>query len=145
MYSNCTESGYSKEVDVWSAGVLLFFLLSGNLPFTGECVREQVLSGKFEFAESWNDKSETVKSYIKQFLCVDPARRISVSDALSHVWITTNSTTEDPDDRSLEILEIENERIVTSSPLKRKTNELIDLTRDSPPKKRRKLTKSCNE
>jgi serine/threonine protein kinase len=33
---------YSQSSDLWSAGVLLFILLSGRMPFFGETVRARL-------------------------------------------------------------------------------------------------------
>ena len=48
------KTGHGKEVDMWSIGVLTFFLLSGYLPFESESnLREieRVLTGDYSFSE----------------------------------------------------------------------------------------------
>jgi len=55
---------YGKECDVWSTAVLLFFMLSGNHPFTINDINDSDLAffdiknGSFEFPkEDWEDVS----------------------------------------------------------------------------------------
>lgn len=140
VYLNQSESnGYSKEVDLWSAGVLLYFISSGNMPFcedSDHSIKNKVISCDYEFPEeNWNGKSKSLKSYITQFLCRDPADRISIEDALLHPWILKELSEDD------DCIEIDEIRFMGRSSLKR---DCIDLTMDDlsqPPLKRRKLQK----
>jgi len=45
--------------------------------------------GKFSFDQAdWNDVSDEAKDLIKKMICVDVDQRISVQNALDHIWFT---------------------------------------------------------
>mmetsp|Transcript_13131 Transcript_13131/g.57168 ORF Transcript_13131/g.57168 Transcript_13131/m.57168 type:complete len:129 (-) Transcript_13131:2216-2602(-) len=76
---------------MWSVGVILFILLSGNSPFENE--DEQVLfrrirSGDYSMDDClWDYISAGAKDCVRQLLVVDTSERMSVTEALRHPWI----------------------------------------------------------
>jgi serine/threonine protein kinase len=85
--------GYSKEVDLWSIGVILFVLLRGKLPFDGKKkaqIISKTVSGKipFEGDAIWEKVSPLAKDLITHLLQVDPAKRYTVPEALAHPWFS---------------------------------------------------------
>ncbi|KAJ4459574.1 putative Serine/threonine-protein kinase Chk2 [Paratrimastix pyriformis] len=83
-------SGYTKAVDLWSMGVILFILLSGYPPFSEESgpLFAQITNAKFSFPdEYWGSVSDDAKDLIRRLMTVDPARRISCEEVLGHPWV----------------------------------------------------------
>ena len=75
---------YERECDVWSLGVMMYFLLSRELPFEDF---EEIESGKFTFeAPVWKFVSEEAKDLIKSILLVNTRKRIKLNEALEHKW-----------------------------------------------------------
>jgi serine/threonine protein kinase len=84
-------SGYGKEVDLWSAGVVLFIMVSGYPPFYDEDdskLLSTVQSGEYEFLSPyWDDISHRCKDVIEKLLVVDPGLRLTAHQTESHCWL----------------------------------------------------------
>ncbi|XP_070506983.1 phosphorylase b kinase gamma catalytic chain, skeletal muscle/heart isoform isoform X3 [Chironomus tepperi] len=85
--------GYSKEVDMWACGVIMFTLLVGCPPFWHRkqmIMLRNIMEGKYSFmSPEWSDISEDPKDLIRKCLVVDPEKRINVREALKHPFFNT--------------------------------------------------------
>jgi len=85
-------SGYGKEVDMWSIGVITYILLCGFPPFYGDTVPEifeQIMEANFDYPEEyWHTVSKEAKDFINRLLVVDSDKRLSAGDALRHPWLS---------------------------------------------------------
>lgn len=84
-------SGYDKEVDLWSVGVITYLLLCGFPPFYGETlpeVFEQIMKAEFDFPDPyWTDISKDAKDFIQKLLVADAKNRLTATQALKHPWV----------------------------------------------------------
>ncbi|KAJ6854450.1 hypothetical protein NC651_039382 [Populus alba x Populus x berolinensis] len=82
---------YGPEADVWSAGIILYILLSGVPPFWAETeigIFKQILQGKLDFeSEPWPSISDSAKDLIRKMLERNPKKRLSAHEVLCHPWI----------------------------------------------------------
>ncbi|CDW54750.1 peripheral plasma membrane protein CASK [Trichuris trichiura] len=81
---------YNFAVDMWSVGILVFVLLSGTFPFSGqpEEIFSSIVNGQYKMQnKSWNQISDFAKDFVVKLLTVDSRRRMNVSQALKHPWI----------------------------------------------------------
>jgi len=82
---------YDEKCDIWSAGVILYIILCGKVPFPGETddeIMRNVSKGVFSFQDkAWEEISASAKSLVLNCLEVKPSKRLSASEALNHPWI----------------------------------------------------------
>ncbi|CAD5174860.1 unnamed protein product [Musa acuminata subsp. malaccensis] len=78
---------YGKEIDVWSAGVILYILLSGVPPFWAETEKgifDAISQGYIDFeSQPWPTISQSAKDLIRKMLTKDPKQRITAAQALA--------------------------------------------------------------
>lgn len=78
--------GYNQAADVWSAGVILYILLSGMPPFWGKTkssIFDAVRAADLQFpSDPWDRISASARELIRGMLCVDPSQRLSAQEVL---------------------------------------------------------------
>lgn len=78
---------HGSEVDIWSMGVILYALLCGCLPFESDNIDElfrKILRGKY-VEPGW--LSSGSKRLLRRMLCVDPLKRIRISELINDPWV----------------------------------------------------------
>ena len=82
------KGGYGLSVDMWSIGVILYILLTGIPPFTGDSDEESfalTLRGHYD-KSNLADICEDGKSLVSALLTYNPAKRITAEASLNHPW-----------------------------------------------------------
>lgn len=83
---------YAKPVDLWACGVILYILLVGYPPFWDEDqhrLYQQIKAGAYDFpSPEWDTVTPEAKDLINKMLTINPAKRISATEALKHPWIS---------------------------------------------------------
>ena len=83
---------YSKGVDMWALGCVLYTMLCGFPPFYDESIQvltEKVARGQYTFLSPWwDDISKSAQDLISHLLTVDPEQRYTIRQFLEHPWIT---------------------------------------------------------
>ncbi|KAF8455865.1 kinase-like domain-containing protein [Terfezia claveryi] len=91
---------YSKSVDMWAMGCVLYTLLCGFPPFYDESISvltEKVAKGQYTFLSPWwDDISKSAQDLVSHLLTVDPEKRYSINEFMNHPWIKQNNEPTEP-------------------------------------------------
>lgn len=83
---------YSKEVDLWSLGVLCYDLLVGEWAFkapTKEDIYWKTIQALYNPFPDFLSKA--AGQLIRRLIVVDPGRRLPLIDVKNHRWIIANT------------------------------------------------------
>jgi serine/threonine protein kinase len=82
---------YSKGVDMWAMGCVLYTLLCGFPPFCDESIQiltKKIACGQFIFLSPWWDHiSKPARDLVSHLLVVDPKKRYNIKEFMEHPWI----------------------------------------------------------
>lgn len=91
---------YSKSVDMWAMGCVLYTLLCGFPPFYDESIpvlTEKVSKGQYTFLSPWWDEiSKPAQDLVSHLLTVDPEKRYTIGQFMAHPWIKQTSEPTEP-------------------------------------------------
>ncbi|CAD5196067.1 unnamed protein product [Musa acuminata subsp. malaccensis] len=91
MAPEVLKRNYGPEVDVWSAGVILYILLCGVPPFWAESeqgVAQAILRSVIDFKrEPWPKVSDSAKDLVRHMLDPDPKQRFTAQQVIDHSWL----------------------------------------------------------
>ncbi|CAK8693241.1 ribosomal protein S6 kinase alpha-5-like [Clavelina lepadiformis] len=87
--------GYDESCDLWSIGVIMYALLSGEVPFVSNGkslhaaeIMTRIRRGDFNFeSPSWLNVSDEAQRLVHGLLTVDPKSRLKITDLESSPWI----------------------------------------------------------
>jgi serine/threonine protein kinase len=90
---------YTKAVDAWALGVIIYVLLCGCLPFDDDInsVPASVIPSKFvlRYPRWASQLSSSAKDLLSHLLHIDPKKRYTPEQALQHPWIVGKTASRD--------------------------------------------------
>ena len=84
---------YNEKCDIWACGVILFILVVGEYPFTGDYneIKKKIRKGSYP---KNIPGSRELNDLIKKCIEVSPSKRISAKEALNHEFFNKNEANE---------------------------------------------------
>jgi serine/threonine protein kinase len=83
---------YGPETDIWSLGIVLFAMVSGNLPLTiTSCAKAEEAFNKFDARRYYSQLrvSHHLQDLLSRMHEINFSRRINLNSILQHPWVLT--------------------------------------------------------
>lgn len=85
-------NNYNSKCDIWSCGVIMYILLSGEIPFRGATdseIQDKIIRGRFCFYNQYfKDISFEAKDLIRKCFVYNSKDRITAKEALEHPFFS---------------------------------------------------------
>ena len=89
------KGNYTQLCDIWSAGVILYILLTGDPPFNGasdQIIYNKIMKFDFSFPEKkWKHISKEAKDLLQNHMLVPENKRATAKQVLEHNWFKNAS------------------------------------------------------
>ena len=89
---------YNEKCDLWSCGVIMYFLLTKKVPFSGtfnDEIIEKIKKGVYDTKSPPLDKlSQNALDLLQKLLTLDVNKRITIQEALNHPWLKEQNAKE---------------------------------------------------
>ena len=89
------DSYLGPPVDIWAMGVMLYFMVTGNVPFPGNTVpqlKEKILEGSYTMPKR---VSPTCQEMLAALLTYKAAERPTIANVLDNKWLEAEGVSED--------------------------------------------------
>ncbi|CAG9323736.1 unnamed protein product [Blepharisma stoltei] len=139
---------YGVEADVFSAGIILYVLLSGHMPFFSKSAEGVLLRNRDCLIsyrdEVWKKISKNAINLIQNLTDTQPNKRLTPKKALDHPWLSTlckakRSSTAKNSDREIEEVNHRSQSLMGDSDILQARKTIILSTNFAPMKNPRKI------
>jgi len=79
---------YTQSADIWSAGILLYAVTVGGLPFDDDNIQRLLQKVVYTEPEYPGFLSSPLIDLLSKLICKDPAHRISIEKIKEHTWFS---------------------------------------------------------
>lgn len=97
---------YDNRCDVWSLGIMVFMMLTGRPPFSGQS-KDQIYRASlyrepdYSLLSKYYQNGKLATDFIKQCLIKDHKKRISIEKLVNHEWLKTMVDSHEVEDLEL--------------------------------------------
>jgi calcium-dependent protein kinase len=92
---------YGQECDMWSIGIMTYYMLVGDPPFNAESDSElfdNIVHNEVPYHQKhWEQISPEAVDFIQKLLNKDQHKRMTAKEAISHPWLTQGKTSNSPE------------------------------------------------
>jgi len=98
----CLGTPYCVKVDIFGIGVVLYFMLSKEMPFsskdrdTAATMRKTVKCSLHLHRPPWDTMSSRLRNILRQMVCKTAEERLSADGVLEHAWMQMSDKPKEP-------------------------------------------------